>query len=110
MSSVYVNNIKQLSLDNNEFRKVVHTTERSQIVLMSLTPNQEIGMEVHDGDQMLFITSGSCLLEVKENSDMVGWKAGEGDVLYIPEGTYHNVINTGRQNLKLYTVYTPPQH
>lgn len=110
MSGVYVNNIRNLCLSNNKFREVLYTTEKSQLVLMSLSPSQEIGMEMHDGDQLLFIVSGTGILVVDENSKSLQWNFSDGDVLYIPESTSHNVINNGAKNLKLYTVYTPPQH
>lgn len=110
MSQVYVDDIRNLCLANNKFREVIHTTNKSQLVLMSLFPSQEIGMEMHDGDQLLFIVSGSGDLVINEEGQLINWNFSDGDVLYIPESTHHNVINKGKNNLKLYTVYTPPQH
>ena len=104
----YITNIEDETLQNDNFRKVLYTTERSQLVVMSLLPGEEIGMEVHPHiDQFIRIEDGEgkTILDGKETAV----KAEEAIV--IPAGTEHNVVNTSKSHpLKLYTIYTPPEH
>lgn len=100
-------NIKELSQENDNFRKVVYTGEMSQVVLMSLQPGEDIGMETHQmTDQILFFVDGKG--EAKVGDKVESFK--KGDVIYVPAGTAHNFTNTGDEALKLYTVYSPPAH
>lgn len=96
----------QKSLENENFRKVIATNKHSQLVLMSILPGEEIGEEVHHLDQILYITQGTAkaVLDGQETEVTVG------DVVDVPEGTKHNVINSGKDSLKLITVYAPPEH
>jgi mannose-6-phosphate isomerase-like protein (cupin superfamily) len=103
----YVANIEQLANENDKFRQVLYTAKFCQLVLMSLKPNEEIGMEVHDVDQFFRIErgEGKVIIDGHEHS------VRDGDVVIVPTGAQHNVINTSSETeLKLYTVYSPPHH
>lgn len=92
---------------NNNFRTVLFTGQKSQLVVMSVPPGGEIGEEVHQHvEQSLFFLSGNgkAMLNGKES------KISAGDVVVVTPGTKHNFINTGTENLKVYTVYAPPNH
>jgi len=104
----YVDNIEKLTLENNNFRKVLYTAKHSQLVLMSLKPAEEIGMEMHDTlDQFFRIEAG----EAKIIIDGVEHVGGDGTAIIIPAGANHNVINTSAEKeLKLYTIYSPANH
>ena len=102
----YVTNIEKLSLENENFRKVLYTDKNSQLVLMSLLAGEEIGEEVHDVDQFLRVEQGTGAAILSDiPHDIVG-----GSVIIVPAGTSHNVINTGSNPMKLYTLYMPPRH
>jgi mannose-6-phosphate isomerase-like protein (cupin superfamily) len=104
----YSINIEEETLANTNFRKVLYTGKHSQLVLMSLLPNEEIGMEVHpDNDQFFRFEKGQgkCIIDRNEYS------VGNGDVIIVPAGAHHNIINiSGTDKLKLYTLYSPPHH
>ena len=103
----FVENIEQLSLENENFRKVLYTAKNSQLVLMSLRPSEDIGEEVHELDQFLRIESGVG----KAVLDGVEHELTDGFAIVVPAGTKHNIINTSTdQFLKLYTIYSPPNH
>ena len=104
----FVGNIEQLTLENNNFRKVIYTGQHSQLVLMSLKPNEEIGMEVHEiVDQFLRIEKGEGKVIINGEEHLIK----DGSAIVVPAGAEHNVINTSSENeLKLYTVYSPPHH
>lgn len=105
--SGYVINIEKATLENNNFRRVLHTAENSQLVVMSLLPSEDIGMEVHDLDQFIRIESGQgkVVLDGKEHSIEDDW------AVVIPAGVEHNVINTSdSEKMKLYSIYSPPEH
>ena len=100
-------NIEKETLDNNNFRKVLYTGEHLQLVLMTLKPKEEIGMETHKSiDQFFRFESGNgkCIIN---NTEYV---IKDGDSIIIPAGSKHNIINTGTKPLKMYTIYTPPNH
>ena len=102
----FVGNIEEMTKGNSNFRKVIFTSPKSQLVLMSIKPGEEIGMESHDGDQFIRIEEGEARVIMGDDEQMV-----EDDfAIVIPSGTNHNIINTGEENLKLYSVYSPPQH
>ncbi|KKT15182.1 MAG: Cupin region [Parcubacteria group bacterium GW2011_GWF2_44_8b] len=102
----YVTNIEKLSLENENFRKVLYTDKNSQLVLMSLLAGEEIGEEVHDVDQFLRVEQGVGTAILSGISrDII-----DGSVIIVPAGTSHNVINTGSNPMKLYTLYMPPHH
>jgi mannose-6-phosphate isomerase-like protein (cupin superfamily) len=103
----YVENIEQLTKENNNFRKVLYTAHYSQLVLMNLLPGEEIGEEVHGLDQFLRIESGTG----KAVLDGVEHPIADGSAIVVPAGTRHNIINTSTADpMKLYTVYAPPDH
>jgi len=103
----YVTNIEKLSLENDNFRQVLYTAQNSQLVIMSLLPNEEIGEEVHQLDQFLRIEAGSG----KAVLDGVSHDISDGSIIVVPAGTKHNIINTSSdKTLKLYTLYSPPNH
>lgn len=103
----YITNIEKDSLENNNFRKVLYTAKYSQLVLMSLKLNEEIGEEIHNLDQFIRIEKGKgkAVLDGKET------EIEDGTAIVIPAGTAHNIINTSaEEELKLYTIYSPPNH
>lgn len=103
----YVANIEKETIENTDYRRVVYTSKQSQLVFMALKPGEEIGNEVHDGDQFIRIEAGSgkaILNNAQETAVSDGWS------MLVPSGTWHNVVNTGAEELKLYTLYSPPQH
>ncbi len=105
----YFGSIESAAEKNKYFRKVLFTGKHLQLVVMSLKPREEIGNEVHlDVDQFFRIEEGRAKF-VLNGSEIHTLSAGGAAV--VPAGTYHNVINPSRtEPLKLYTVYTPPQH
>ncbi|MDO8572063.1 MAG: cupin domain-containing protein [bacterium] len=102
----YVTNIEKLSLENDNFRKVLYTDKNSQLVLMSLLVGEEIGEEVHDVDQFLRVEKGIGTAILNGNS----YDLADGSVIIVPAGTKHNIINAGSDSMKLYTLYMPPHH
>ncbi|NCN07180.1 cupin domain-containing protein [Candidatus Falkowbacteria bacterium] len=104
----YVTNIEEKTLANNNFREVLYTGPNSQLVLMSLLPGEEIGMEIHnDNDQFLRIEQGTG----KAILDDVEHDLADGSAVVVPAGTNHNIINTSEtEDLKLYTIYSPAHH
>ncbi|KKS94624.1 MAG: hypothetical protein UW68_C0001G0020 [Candidatus Collierbacteria bacterium GW2011_GWB1_44_6] len=101
-------NIEEDTLNNDNFRKVLFTAPHSQLVLMNLVPGEEIGVEVHpDNDQFFRFEAGEGKAII--NNKEISFKAN--DVLIVPAGTNHNIINTSAtEPLKLYTIYSPAHH
>jgi len=101
-------NIEKDALGNSNFRKVLYTGKHSQLVLMSLKPNEEIGMEVHpDNDQFFRFEKGQgkCVIDGNE------YEVSDGSAVVVPAGAQHNVVNTSAaEELKLYTIYSPANH
>ena len=108
MKKGYKGNIEQLTLANNNFRQVLYTSKHSQLVLMSLRPNEEIGMEVHEENDQFFRFEkgqGKCIIDGNE------YEIGDGVAIVVPAGAQHNVINiSATDDLKLYTIYSPAHH
>lgn len=104
----FVKNIEQETLDNNNFRKVLYTSQHGQVVVMSLLPNEEIGMEVHEyTDQFFRVDSGEGKVIMDGEESVIS----DGFAVVVPAGTMHNVINTSSDKpLKFYTIYMPPHH
>lgn len=104
----FCGNIEEQTLQNTNFRQVLYTAKHCQLVLMSLAPGEEIGLETHaDNDQFFRFESGSgkCLIDGNE------YEVGDGSAIIVPAGAQHNVINTSdSQALKLYTIYSPAHH
>ena len=102
----FIKDIDTLTLENNDFRRVLYTAKNSQLVLMSLKPKEEIGLETHKLDQFFRVEEGSG----KAILDGVTTEISDGFAIVVPAGTKHNIINTGANPLKLYTIYSPPNH
>ena len=98
--------VKEAAKENSFFRKVLFTAAKSQVVLMSLLPGEEIGTEVHRGDQLLYAVRGEGVALI--NGRRVDFE--KGTIFCVPAGAQHNVINIGKQPLKLFTIYAPPEH
>lgn len=106
MKKGYKDNIETLTIENNNFRKVLYSGEHCQLVLMSLLPNEEIGMEVHpDNDQFFRFEKGTGKVIINETE----YEVADGDAVIVPSGANHNVI-AGDSGLKLYTLYSPAHH
>ena|SRR3989344_1891072 len=102
----YITNIEKATLENTDYRRVLYTAKNSQLVLMSIAPGDEIGEETHHLDQFLRFEKG----EGKVILDGVEHNVSDGFAVVIPQGTKHNVINTGGTHLKLYSIYSPAEH
>ena len=104
----FVANIEKDTLENENFRKVLYTSKHSQLVLMNLRPNEEIGTEVHtDNDQFFRVEKGTgkCVIDGNE------YEITDGSAIVVPAGAQHNVLNSSAtESLKLYTVYSPAHH
>ena len=104
----FVSNIEKAALENDFFRKVLYTGKHSQLVLMSLNPGEDIGMEVHpEVDQFFRVDGGSGKVIIDGNETEIA----DGFAIVVPAGANHNVVNTSTtEKLKLYTVYSPANH
>lgn len=102
----FVGNIEEAAQANENFRKVLYTAKHTQLVLMALKPGEEIGEEVHHLDQFFRVEKG----EGKAILDGVEHVITDGTAIVVPEGAKHNIINTGKAPMKLYTLYSPPNH
>ena len=102
----YVQDIENMADRNNKFRQVLYTTKNCQLVIMSLRPQEDIGAEIHKVDQFFRVEEGSG--EAVLNGVRTAIQAGFA--IIVPAGTNHNIINTGSELLKLYTIYAPPNH
>ena len=102
----YITNIEKETLENNNFRKVLYTAKNSQLVVMSIGVGDDIGAEVHELDQFIRIEKGTA----KAVLDGVESDLPAEHAVVIPAGTEHNIINIGSEPLKLYSVYSPPEH
>lgn len=108
MKKGYKADIEKLTTEDVNFRQVLYTATNCQLVLMSLLPGEEIGMEVHDeGDQFFRFEKGTGKVIIDETEYVVA----DGDAVIVPRGSRHNVINTSdTEALKMYTIYAPPHH
>ena len=102
----YLQDIESIATKNTDFRRVLYTTKQSQLVLMALKPGEEIGAEVHKSDQFFRVEEGSG----KAVLDNVTTEVRAGFGVVVPGGAKHNIINTGTAPMKLYTIYSPPNH
>jgi mannose-6-phosphate isomerase-like protein (cupin superfamily) len=103
----FFGNLEDLALANEHFRQVLYTGTHSQLVVMSLRPGEDIGEEVHDVDQFFRVESG----EGKAVLNGTEHELEDGSSLVVPAGATHNIINTSEEeSLKLYTIYSPPEH
>jgi mannose-6-phosphate isomerase-like protein (cupin superfamily) len=108
MAKGYKGNIEELTLENDNFRKVLYTAPHCQLVLMALQPSEEIGMEVHpDNDQFFRFEAGMGKVIIDGNE----YDVKDGDAVIVPAGSQHNVINVSNSEaLKMYTLYSPAHH
>ena|SRR3989344_620644 len=108
MKKGYKENIENLTIANTDFRHVVYTGVHMQLVLMSLKPGEDIGLEIHeDNDQFFRFDAGEGKVLINSNE----YEVGDGDAVIVPAGAEHNIINTSAsEDLKLYTIYAPPHH
>jgi mannose-6-phosphate isomerase-like protein (cupin superfamily) len=102
----FVKNIEEVATENQAFRRVLYTAKNCQLVAMSLKPKEEIGAEVHQLDQFFRVEEGSGEAVL----DGVRHQISAGFAVLVPAGTNHNIVNTSREPLKLYTLYAPPNH
>lgn len=108
MKTGYKTNIEQLTLENTDYRRVLYTSNHSQLVVMCIAPNADIGLEVHEeNDQFFRFEQGTGKVIINDTEYLVS----DGDAIVIPAGAKHNIVNTSTtEDLKLYTIYSPPHH
>ena len=102
----YVQDIEAIATSNEDFRRVLYTARNCQLVVMALRPQEEIGAEVHKLDQFFRVEAGrgDAVLDGVRTAIQAGY------AVVVPAGARHNIINTGTEPLKLYTIYAPPNH
>lgn len=103
----FVGDIEALTTENSDFRRVIYTGKNLQLVLMSIAPGEDIGEEVHDDrDQFFRVEEGEGEVRIDGKTTPIK----DDDAIVIPAGARHNVINTGDEPLRVYTLYGPPEH
>ena len=102
----FIQNIEDIAVKNEDFRQVLYTARNCQLVVMSLKPKEEIGMEVHTLDQFFRVEEGTG----EAILDGIHTAIKAGFAVLVPAGANHNIVNTGNVPLKLYTLYSPPNH
>jgi len=104
----FYSNIEKDTLENNNFRQVLYTGKNCQLVLMSLKPKEEIGLEIHsENDQFFRFKKGQGICVIDGNK----YEVEDGSAIIVPAGIEHNVINVSEtEELKMYTIYSPPHH
>jgi mannose-6-phosphate isomerase-like protein (cupin superfamily) len=102
----FVTNIEKATLENENYRQVLYTGPSSQLVLMTIQSGDEIGSEIHDLDQFIRIEAGQAVVTL----DGVNHTLEDDWAVVIPAGTEHNVVNNGDEPLRLYSIYSPPEH
>ncbi|HLV08807.1 MAG TPA: cupin domain-containing protein [Halanaerobiales bacterium] len=109
----FVINIEDITMQNDYFRIALWTGEYLQLTLMSINPGEDIGLEMHDNlDQFIRIESGRGIVMMGDEREQLDFRTNvyDDDVILIPAGTWHNLVNTGRRPIKLYSIYAPPEH
>jgi len=102
----YIGDIEEITEKNNNFRQVLYTAKHSQLVVMSLKPGEEIGEETHELDQFIRLEKGKGRVVMDDAEKEIK----EDYAVVIPAGVKHNIINDGDKEMKLYTIYSPPEH
>lgn len=102
----FIQNIESIAVGNENFRQVLYTAKNCQLVIMALKPKEEIGMEVHTLDQFFRVEEGTG----EAILDGVHTAISAGFAVLVPAGAKHNIVNTGSVSMKLYTLYSPPNH
>lgn len=113
MALGWVKNIEEVTVNNETFRTVLHTGKYSQLTVMTIQPGDDIGNEVHeDHDQFLRIEQGKARVELGKSASEIEetYEAEDDWAIIVPAGTWHNIINTGSESLKLYSIYSPAEH
>jgi mannose-6-phosphate isomerase-like protein (cupin superfamily) len=109
----WVDDIEKLTVENDNFRTVIHTGEHSQLTVMSVPPGGEVGWEKHGHlDQFLRLEQGKARVDFGTSKDAVDESHEVEDdwAFIVPAGIWHNVVNIGDEDLKLYSIYSPPEH
>lgn len=108
----YVVDIEELTVSNTNFRTAAWTGNNLQMTLMAIEPGDDIGLEVHeDHDQFLRIEAGTARVEMgPTETELESWDAEDDYAIFVPAGVWHNIINTGTEPLKLYSIYAPAEH
>ena len=109
----WVGNIEQMTLENTTFRTVVFTGAHTQLTMMRLAPGEDIGREVHpDRDQFLRLEQGTVRVELGRSEEAIEetHDVAADWAFIVPAGVWHNVVNTGDNEVKLYSLYSPPEH
>lgn len=107
MATGYVSNIEEITAKSNHYRQVLYTAKYSQLVVMMLKPGEDIALETHPSvDQFFRIESGTAKIIMNGEENIVT----DGMVAIVPAGVAHHVINTGKDDLRLYTIYSPANH
>lgn len=108
----FVDNIEMFTLENDNYRTTLWTGSNLQVTLMAIRPGHDIGMEVHmDHDQFLRIEQGQATVHMgPDENSLQSWQANADDAVIVPAGTWHNLVNSGDEMLKLYSIYAPPEH
>jgi len=103
----FVTDIEKDTLKNNDYRRVLFTSRNLQVVLMSIPPGGDIGMEVHEAiDQFIRVEKGKGKVILNGKEEQIS----DGFAFVVPQGTEHNLVNDGEEDLKVYTIYSPPNH
>lgn len=108
----FVDNIEMFTLENENYRTTLWTGSNLQVTLMAIIPGHDIGMEVHmDHDQFLRIEQGQATVHMgPDENNLQTWQANANDAVIVPAGTWHNLVNSGEEMLKIYSIYAPPEH
>ena len=109
----WIGDIEKATIDNTTFRTVLFTGEHTQLTVMRLAPGEDIGREAHhDRDQFLRIEQGQARVEFGKTEDTIDETHDVEDdwAIVVPAGVWHNVVNTGSGEVKLYSLYSPPEH
>jgi mannose-6-phosphate isomerase-like protein (cupin superfamily) len=109
----WVGDVEQATLQNTDFRRVLFTGGHTQLTVMRLAPGEEIGLEMHPHlDQFLRLEQGSARVTLGRSQESVDETHDVADdwAIIVPGGTWHNVVNTGDTDVKLYSLYSPPEH
>ena len=107
---VFVDDIEKLTLENTDYRRVIYTADHSQLVLMSIPVGEDIELEIHNVDQFFRIEQGFGELQIFDKNKKRLYSIQDRTGMVVPSGTYHRIVNVGNVPLKLYSIYSPPQH
>ncbi len=109
----YVVNSENIARANNDYRRAIWTGKNLQVTVMSINPNDDVGLEVHpNNDQLLLIEQGQGITLMGSSKDNLNYRkiVNSGDAVFVPAGTWHNIVNNSNSSLKIFTVYAPPHH